>query len=130
MMDLLTKLFGWFLVASLFLFPLILYRKLYFRYVTAIQIDHELSPLVVPVKPSRAFFAAISCGSASSLVPLGSGYFAFYVATTDDDTRDLHRFNDFTFIADVYIFRRNRLGRFTSVDLSDRVLADIIKKFH
>ena len=129
-MDLLNKIFGWFLVALLFALPLILYRKLYFRYVTAIQIVPELSSLVVPVKPSRAFFAAISCGSASSFVPLGSGYFAFYVAITDDDIRDLQRFNDFTFTADVYIFRRNRLGRFISVDLSDRVLADIIKKFH
>jgi hypothetical protein len=33
------------------------------------------------------------------------------------------------FNSDVYIFKRGKFGRFQSVDLSDRCLNDILKKF-
>ena len=85
-----------------------------------------LDNYVIPVKPTKQFFKSIAAGLPSSFVSLGNGFLAFYVS--DPDSIDL-TYNDFEFSSTVYIFRVSRLGRFKSVDLSDRCLNDTIKKF-
>lgn len=104
-------------------------RSVYFSSLSVVKIvstDHTyIDYLVISVKPSKKFFKSISSGLSSSFVALGNGYFAFYV----DDSDVCLSYNAFEFTSNVYIFKRSAFGRYKPVDLSDRCLNDIIKKF-
>lgn len=106
----------------------ILYRKIYFRSVAAIFIPAGSSSVSVSmVRPVGSWFRSVSMGYHRGFVPLGNGFYAFYV---DRPVSDLTlSWSGINFYSDVYIFRRNRLGRFISVDLSYRPLSDLLNKF-
>ena len=110
-------------------FGLFFMRSVYLSSISCVKIvstDHTyIDYLVVPVKPSKKFFNALSAGLPSSFVSLGNGYYAYYV----DDSDICLTYNDFEFSSVVCIFKRSRFGRYVSIDLSDRCLNDIIKKF-
>lgn len=118
-----------FLVLFCFVFGLFFLHSVYLSPISTVKIvstDHTyIDYLVIPVKPNKKFFKSISSGLSSSFVSLGNGYYAFYV----DDSDICLTYNDFEFTSNVYIFKRSGLGRYKSVDLSDRCLNDIINKF-
>lgn len=119
-----------YLVFMFLFFGIFCLRSVYFSSVSCVKIvstdSTYIDYYVVPIKPSKKFFKSLASGSPSSFVNLGNGYFAFYVSNSDDTTLI---YNDFEFTSDVYIFNVSRLGRYKSIDLSDRCLNDIIKKF-
>lgn len=62
------------------------------------------------------------------MVHLGSGYFGFFIDS--DELPDLrYQIGDIDFPSYVIVFKRNRFGRFVNLDLNNRVLFDIVKKF-
>lgn len=119
------KFLVYFIIGFLFVFPFIFYRTVYFKSVSCVFVTKEKSSLV-SIKPNSRFFRSVSLGRSSSFVSLGSGYFAYLVS----DDSDSLSFSSLYFVpSGIYIFSRNRLGRFRSVDLSDRCLKDVISKF-
>ena len=123
------KLFGFALVCFLFLIPIIIYKKVYFRSVTALYSAPGKQPEVVSVKPTTSWFRSVASGKGSGLVHLGSGYYCFYVDGDLDKLPELS-YQECTFDYAIYIFSRNRLGRFKSIDLSNRSLIDVLKKIN
>lgn len=118
-------------IVSLFLVPLVLYRRIYFRPVSCIEINPGVSVDVLCVMPKRKFFREIAGGRNYSLAYVGSGLYAFYVnpvAVLESD--DIIDFSGVRFSGSVVLFSRNKLGRFNSIDLSKRSVFDIIKKFN
>lgn len=114
-------------IACLFLVPLYIYRRFYVRPVAALQI-REGSSTLISIYPSKKTFKELKKGLSSSMVHLGSGYFAFYVDS--DELPDLrYQIGDIYFPSYVIVFKRNRFGRFVNLDLNNRVLFDIVKKF-
>lgn len=116
-------LFCVFVCLLLFLF-LLVYRKFYFKPLSVLCVSNDTKE-VIAVKPSSKWFKSVSCGRSSGFVHLGNGYYAFYVS--DPDSFDIF-FNSISVKSCIYVFRVSRLGRFISVDLSDRSLFDILKK--
>lgn len=116
-----------FVIVFLVLVFMLILRSIYLSDISAVKLNCSCDVTILPVKPSKKFFRSISSGHAMSFVKLGSGYIAFYV----DEAPDLVTlgYNDVYFNSDVYIFKRGCFGRFQSVDLSDRCLSDILKKF-
>ena len=108
-----------------------LYVRVYFSPVSSVHTVFSdgtyIDYYVEPVKPGKTFFSEVSGGLPYSFVPVGNGYFILYVKEGSDSA--YFSFNDLQFSSHVYIFRRGKLGRFKSVDLSDRCLYDLIKKF-
>lgn len=84
-------------------------------------------PKAVPVKPNKQFFRSVSLNQASSIVSIGNGYVAYYVAAPSE--ADFVDINNIDLSDHIYIFRVKKFGRFCSVDLSDRCLIDSINKF-
>jgi hypothetical protein len=117
------------LVLFCVVFGLFFIRLVYLSSISAVKIvatDHTyIDYLVVPVKPNKKFFKSVSAGLSSSFVSLGNGYYAYYV----NDSDVCLTYNTFEFSSDVYIFKRSRFGRYSSIDLADRCLNDIINKF-
>lgn len=118
-----------FLVLFFLVLGLFFIRSVYLSSISSVKIvstDHTyIDYIVVPVKPSKKLFKALSVGLPSAFVSLGNGYYAYYVIDSDVCLT----YNDFEFSSEVYIFKRSRFGRFVSIDLADRCLNDIIKKF-
>lgn len=119
------KLFGYLFVFFLFLFPLALYRFWYPSCISVLSIHRDNTRHAVPVKPTRSYFRDFSSGSNYSLISLGSGYFALYC----DHEENVIDHSGVSIPSEVVIMRKNKFGRFSSVDLSDRCLFDILKKF-
>ena len=97
-----------------------------YKPIAALVIDDSLDVTLISVKPTKRYFKSLSCGRASSFVSLGNGYYAFYFE--QDPNRSFVQFNQILFSSNVYVFKR-RLGRFQSIDLSDRCLTDVLNKF-
>ena len=112
-------------VFVLFVIPILLYRGYYPRAVSAILVQKGKSSLV-SVKPNKRFFRNLTLGSPSSFVSLGPGYYAVNISNGDDS---MILNNNITIPSGIYIFSRTKLGRFRSVDLSDRCLSDVLSKF-
>lgn len=114
-------------ISSLFIVPLYIYRSFYVRPVAALRIRDGSSTLI-SIYPTKKTFRELKKGSNSSLVHLGSGYYGFYI-----DFEELpelrYVFACINFPSCVLIFKRNRFGRFVNLDLNNRVLFDIVKKF-
>lgn len=108
-------------------FTLLFFTRFYFKPITAICISDTLDISVSPVKPTKKFFNSVSFGKSSSFVNLGNGYIAYY--SEQDTGKAFLYYNDIEFNSNVYIFKRSFLGRFKSIDLSDRCLFDVLKKF-
>lgn len=123
------KLFAFALTLLPFIILLLIYRRVYFRSVTALYSAPGRQPEVVSVKPSASWFRSVASGKGSGLVHLGSGYYCFYV-DGDLDKQPALSFQECTFDYAIYIFSRNRLGRFQSIDLSNRSLIDVLKKIN
>lgn len=118
-------------IASLFLVPFVLYRRIYFRPVSCILINPGVSVDVLSVMPKRKFFRENASGRNYSLAYVGSGLYAFYVNPAEVLGSDnIIDFSGVRFSGSVVLFSRNKLGRFNSVDLSKRTVFDIIKKFN
>lgn len=117
------------LCAFFLLFGLVCLRLVYLSSISCVKIvstdSTYIDYYVLPVKPSKKFFKALSAGLPSSFVSLGNGYIAYYVSDSDACLT----YNDFEFTSTVYVFKVSRFGRYKSIDLSDRCLNDIIKKF-
>lgn len=79
----LTKIFSYCLVAALFILPLVLYRKVYFRPVTVLRLTKDGS-YASAVLPGYSFKRAFGCGRKVVSVNLGSGYKAFYALLDED----------------------------------------------
>lgn len=118
------KFLGYFIVFVILCIPVKCYRSLYFKNITAVLIQKGKSSLV-SLKPTKRFFRSVSLGRPSSLVSLGSGYFAFIVPGDDD----LLSFESFTFPSGIFVLYRTRFGRYKSIDVSDRCLSDVLSKF-
>lgn len=119
-----SKFFGYLIVFSLFLIPLIINKFWYPRSVSSLLVTSSGSYSLVPIKPNFKFLRTFSSGSPFSFVSLGSGYVALYVVTDSDSIS----ISSISINSNFYIFRRSRLGRLKSVDISDRCLLDILKK--
>ena len=120
-MKFLTYLF----VISFFVLLLILWTKVYFKAISSILI-HKGKSQLVSVRPSSSFFASLR-SSRSCFVSLGNGYVAWQHSGSDEDSSQ--GFSDLVSVDDfVYIFRI-RFGRLKGIDLSDRRLTDILKKY-
>lgn len=110
-------------ILSIFVLLFILWSKVYFKRLTTILVTSEGNS-VVPVIPSPGWFRQHR-SSRSCFVNLGSGFVAYQCSSDLDD----FYFSDLNVDSNVYIFR-SRFGRLFSVDLSDRRLVDILKKFN
>lgn len=97
-----------------------------YKPISALVIDDSLDVTLISVKPTKRYFKSLSCGRASSFVSLGNGYYAYYF--DQDPERCFMHYNQISFNSNVYVFKR-RLGRFQSIDLSDRCLSDVLNKF-
>lgn len=123
-------------VASLFLIPLFLYRKIYFKDVSCVMIvpvkmneaEYLADVGVDHVRPGRRAFKNLMSSERFSFVSLGSGFYALYGNQIENVLVEYDK--QITFSGAVCIFKRNRFGRFVSVDLSSRLLANILKKFN
>lgn len=104
----------------------IIHFSSYTKPIAALVIDDSLDITLISVKPTKRYFKSLSCGRASSFVSLGNGYYAYYYE--QDPDRCFMQFNQISFSSNVYVFKR-RLGRFQSIDLSDRCLSDVLNKF-
>jgi hypothetical protein len=103
---------------------LVCLKRLYFHPISACRVSSD-GVSVVSVKPSSRFFKQIAGSYDIGSVRLAPGIVAYFV-----DRPELPgklSFSDLTFSSDLFIFKVS-LGRFKSVDLSDRCLFDIIKK--
>ncbi len=103
---------------------LFLWKRLYFRSVSVVKIQ-DGSASVVSVKPTFGWFRnnrSVNSGFTS----LGNGYVAWQFASSED--AHLTYSDSFVFESTVYIFR-SKFGRFCSVNLSERCLSDVLKKF-
>lgn len=118
------------IIAALFATPLILYRKIYFKPVTCVVASVDcvkFQYVAAPVLPTGRTFRNLAAGSKYSFVQIAPGLFAFYVH--QDDYPGELRFGEISFGSPVYIFARNRFGRFVSVSLSSRIVTEAVKKF-
>lgn len=114
-------------ISSLFIVPLYIYRSFYVRPVAALRIRDGSSTLI-SIYPTKKTFRELKKGLSSSMVHLGSGYFGFFIDS--DELPDLrYQIGDIDFPSYVIVFKRNRFGRFVNLDLNNRVLFDIVKKF-
>lgn len=123
-------LIGCCIIAALFATPLILYRKLYLKSVACVIVAAEgdkIRYMAAPTLPTGKTFRQIAAGSKYSFVQIAPGLFAFYVHH-DGDPGEL-RFGEISFGSPVFIFARNRFGRFVSVSLSSRIVIEAVKKF-
>lgn len=121
---------GFCIISALFAIPLILYRKIYFKSVACVIVAVEgdkIRYLAAPTLPTVKTFRNFAAGSKYSFVQIAPGLFAFYVHQ-DDDPGEL-RFGEISFGSPVFIFARNRFGRFVSVSLSSRIVIEAVKKF-
>lgn len=102
------------------------YRLVYFKPISVILVksDHSGSQLRL-YKPRE--LRSLAGGSRSGFVSLGNGYYAFYYDCMASDHSI--QFNGSKFNSDIYICKRNRLGRFRSLDLSSRPLKELLDRF-
>lgn len=114
-----------FLILSFVVFLVL--SRLYFRSLTFLKISLGSDPKTVSVKPTRKWFDNVRAGRASSFVHLSGSYFAYII--TPDPEVGIVKYNQISVSDEIYVFQRSRFGRFRSIDLSDRSLFDIIKKF-
>ena len=119
-MSLLILILLYGLILSVFLK---VYRSTYFRSISAALIDVSGSINLVAFRPSRRNLRAVF-GSAS-FVCLSPSYYAAFGVAPDCLSYD----SRLSFSAPIYVFKRNRFGRFVSVDLSDRSFLDLLSKF-
>ena len=110
------------IIVALFATPLILYRKIYFKSVACVIVAAEGDKIRY-----LAAFRNLSAGSKYSFVQIAPGLFAFYVHQVENPSE--LRFGEISFGSPVYIFARNRFGRFVSVSLSSRIVVEAVKKF-
>lgn len=124
-------LIGWSLILALFAVPIVLYKAVYFKRVSCIVVIFEngIRSFMAPVMPTKRTFNNISGGAAYCFVSLGNGYFALYVRS-DEESSSCVWYNGIRFSSPVYIFQKNRFGRFKSVDCSKRSVFEILKKFN
>lgn len=118
------------IIAALFAIPLILYRKIYFKSVACVIVaaeDDKIRYMAAPTLPTGKTFRNFAAGSKYSFVQIAPGLFAFYVHQ-DGNPGEL-RFGEISFGSPVFIFARNRFGRFVSVSLSSRIVIEAVKKF-
>lgn len=114
-------------IAALFFLPLMIYRSYYIRPVAALRVRDGKSTLI-SIYPTKKTFRELKKGLSSSMVHLGSGYFGFFIDS--DELPDLrYQIGNIDFPSYVIVFKRNRFGRFVNLDLNNRVLFDIVKKF-
>lgn len=119
------KIFAYLIVFSFFLIPFIIYRSWYVRDVGVLFVEKGRSPRIVSIRPTRSWFR--SFGDRRCFVRLKNGYVAQIVEQDPDQS-----FVDYAQIglaSSVYVFKRSRFGRYVSIDLSDRDVVDILKKF-
>lgn len=103
---------------------LVCLKRLYLHPISACRVSSD-GVSVVSVKPSRRFFKQIAGSYDIGSVRLAPGIVAYFV-----DRPELPgqlSFSDLTFSSDLYIFKASH-GRLKSVDLSDRLLLDVIHK--
>lgn len=116
------------IVILLFFVPVVLYRKIYFKRISCILIPGDCSgPVVVSVKLGRRWFRQIGCGARSGCVSLGSNIKAVYFDRVNGDEL-IHIYKGVALSGDVYLFKSGFLGKFKSIDLSDRFVIDIVNK--
>lgn len=118
-----------FIVLLIWIIPFILYRKLYFFPISCVRISSDGFPSVISVKPTRRGFSQLKGDRRSCVASLGNGLFAYCVGFDEPDAAK-RSFKSVFLLGDVYIFRRNRLGRFRGLDLSSRLLVDIIDRIN
>lgn len=120
------KLLAFLISLSPVLICFILYRTIYFKPISVILVksDHSGSQLRL-YKPRE--LRSLAGGSRSGFVPLGNGYYAFYYDCLASDHSI--QFNGSKFNSDIYICKRNGLGRFRSLDLSSRPLKELLDRF-
>ena len=102
----------------------LLYRLVYFKPISVILVksDHSCSQLRL-FKPGE--LRSLAAGSRSGFVALGNGFYGFFVDAFSESTLT---FNGSSFNSDIYICKRNRLGRFKSLDLSSRPLKELLDR--
>lgn len=103
---------------------LFLWKRLYFRSVSVVKIDSGAAS-VVAVKPTLGWFRNNRSAN-SGFTSLGNGYIAWQFSSSEDER--LTYSESFNFDSTVYIFR-TKFGRLCSVNLSERCLSDVLKKF-
>lgn len=117
------KFLAYVLVLSIFAMLLLIWKRVYFKPLAVILVQKGKSCLV-SVRPSPAWFKQLR-SSRSCFASLGNGFVAWQCSS--DEVQQ--SFGDVINVEDsIYIFR-TRLGRFCSVDLSDRRLSDVLKKY-
>lgn len=125
--------FGYLFVLVLFSVPLIIYKKWYpvrlsFVHVYAApgrKTAHELGSS----SPSGRWLRSVFFDKKIGRVRLGSGYVAIYSMPDrldPDFSSFFHYRNEFLIPSDFYIFKVSRFGRLQAVDLSSRLLMDVI----
>ena len=68
---------------------------------------------------------SLVCTLISTIGCLSPSYYAAFGVAPDCLSYD----SRLSFSAPIYVFKRNRFGRFVSVDLSDRSFLDLLSKF-
>lgn len=113
----------------LFLFMLLLaaliYKRVYFNPISVLKLSSDCVPSVICVKPNKKWFRSLGSGSPVGILRLASDILCIYV---DKPGEACLAFDHYTFTGTVYLIRYSKF-KFASVDLSDRVLCDCLKKF-
>ena len=117
------KFLGYLCVFSIFALLIFIWKRVYFKPLAVILVQKGRSQLV-SVRPSPAWFKELR-SSRSCFVSLGNGFVAWQCSSEEVQ----QSFGDVINVEEsIYIFR-TRLGRFCSVNLSDRRLTDLLKKY-
>lgn len=120
--------FAYLFVLFLFTLPLIIYRKVYLRPISVINLDGELNVTFSSIRPSKAFYREFGGGYPVSSITTKGGYCILFVPGVSD-YRLYYSNNLMCFRSNVILLKRSKFGRFRSVDLSDRCLFDILSQF-
>lgn len=117
-----------FIIALFFILPILLYKKLYFKPITALVLSSDGSdPDVVTLKPGKRFFTSFGCGERVGRVHLGNKIYAYYVDHRDGAAL---KFHGMRFYGHVYLVQAGFLGRLKSINIADRSVISVVQNFN
>lgn len=106
----------------------IIWKRVYFKPISAVLISPSIGVTISTFRPSRRFFRGFGAGFPVSFVRIAKDVMVVHVDNVDMDV-PAHLFGKMFFKGDIYLVKVGFLGRFGSVDLSDRRLSSIISNF-
>lgn len=119
---------GWFIISMFFIVPILVYKKVYFRPITAVVLSSESShPDVVTIMPGKRFFTSFGCGERVGRVHLGNKIYAYFVDHSEGYSL---KYQGMCFYGQVYLVQVGFLGRLKSIDISIRSVISVVQNFN